>query len=75
MVIIIIICWAESLSLMLCVAQQTCNCTHWVKLTMAMGSEHIQGIQPIICGPAVLCQASLRNYTLIISKLWIITYR
>lgn len=60
-IIIIIISWTESLSLMLCVARQACNSTRWVKLTEVMRPEHIQGIQPIICGPAVLCRASLRN--------------
>lgn len=44
--IIIIISWTESLSLMLSVAQRTCNATWWVKLTAVMKPEPIQGVQP-----------------------------
>lgn len=47
---------------MLGVAQRTCNFSRWAKMAGAMMPGHIQGVQPIVCGPAVLYQASLRNY-------------
>lgn len=48
-VIIIIISWTESSTMMLCMVHQACNLTLWVKLTEVTTPEHIQGDPEVHC--------------------------